>query len=96
VSHVYTGDKKNSMWAENIECFSRKLVIEPGLDGLKYICCDVCIQKYSQPHPCLMLQEKFMQQQLNEFEQRHNSNHNSAVFRIYHFCWISNQMCLQI
>jgi hypothetical protein len=34
---IFTAQQNSEMWKEDIECFSRKLVIEPGLDGLKYL-----------------------------------------------------------
>jgi len=60
--HIYTGDQKSKVWTKHIECSSRNLVIEPGLDGVKYLC--LCLEILQFPNlPYVMLcRKRFLQQ----------------------------------
>jgi len=60
--HIYTCDKKSKVWTKHIECFSRNLVIEPGLGGVKYLCLYLEILHFPNLPYVMLCRKRFLQQ----------------------------------
>jgi len=60
--HIYTGDQKSKVWTKFIECSSRNLVIEPALDGVKYLCLYSEILQFPNLAYVMLCRKRFLQQ----------------------------------